>query len=111
MAGAFMKRIYLRILYSILIGLLATVPFVVLEWKYSNGFPQGVPFAVFNFLFVVATVFAFLVFSISRTPFTNPFRVWILPLLLKIIVAVPLVLSWTYMVSDQMPCFLGGRGC
>jgi len=82
-----------------------------MEWIYSNGYPQGIPFAVFNFLLVVSAILAFLILSLSRTPFKNPFKEWILPFLLKIIVAIPIVLSWTHLVSDQMPCFLGGRGC
>lgn len=107
----FMNSIYLRIIFSITFGLLTTAPFFTLQSVYSNGFPIGIPWVVFNFLFVVAMIFCFLVLSLSRTPFKNPLKEWILPFLLKIIIAVPFVFAWTNMVSDQMPCFLGGRGC
>lgn len=111
MRGLFMENVYLRVFFAALIGLLGTAPFFIMELIYSGGFPQGVPYAVFGFLFVCTTIFVLLVYSAFRTLFNAPLKNWILPFSLKLLGAVPLVLSWTHMVSDQMPCFLGGRGC
>lgn len=109
--GVFMESRKLRIVFSIAAGLLVTAPFVIMEWIYSNGFPHGVPLAIFNVLFIEAALLTFLVLSLFRTPYRNPVRAWLAPFALKLLLAIPLALSWTHIVTDQMPCFLGGRGC
>ena len=106
-----MENLRTRITYSIVIGLLATGPFVFLQGIYSSGFPRGIPFAIFIPLWVLATGFSYLVFSICRTAYKTPLKEWVVPFLLKISITIPIVLSWTNIVVDQMPCFLGGTGC
>ena len=100
-----------RLTYSVVVALVATSPFVLLEGIYTSGFSRGVPLSVFIALWVLAAVFLYLVISIFRTKYKAPVQEWIVPFLLKISVTVPVVLAWTHLVADQMPCFLGGRGC
>lgn len=106
-----METTHSRLICSIGLGLLTTSPFVFLQGIYSEGFSRGVPFAIFIALWLLATVFSYVVLSIFRTAFETPLKEWIVPFLLKISVTIPIVLAWTNIVVDQMPCFLGGRGC
>lgn len=100
-----------RVFYSMVIGFLATTPFYALEYYYSVGYPRGVPEALFRMMWVETTLLSFLGFSIYRTQFANPTKQWIIPLLLKLAAIIFIGFAWTMIVIDQMPCFLGGRGC
>jgi len=100
-----------RVFYSTVIGFAATAPFYFLQYYYSGGFPLGVPDAVFRTMWTETTLLSFLGFSIYRTQFSNPIRQWIIPFVLKLAAVSVLVLAWFVLVIDQMPCFLGGRGC
>lgn len=100
-----------RIAASAIFGFAATSPFVLMEWAYSGGFPQGVPWAIFGVLALEAALFAFLAISVSRTLRTTRGARRIVPVLLKTVAMVVIASSWTFIVADQMPCFLGGRGC
>ncbi len=93
------------------IGFLATAPFYVLQYYYSGGYPLGVPEALFRMMWVETTLLSFLGFSIRRTQFSNPTRQWIIPFLLKFAAVIVITIAWITLVIDQMPCFLGGRGC
>ncbi|MBK8809931.1 MAG: hypothetical protein IPN69_04280 [Acidobacteria bacterium] len=106
-----MNNAFLRISVSVLIGLVATLPFVVTEYIYSGGYPAGIPFAIFNVLWLEASIFTYLAISLFRTPRTGPVSDWIFPLLLKSLGLVIIMSSWTFVVADQLPCFLGGKGC
>lgn len=100
-----------RVFYSMVIGFLATAPFYALEYYYSGGYPQGVPAALFRMMWVETTLIAFLAFSVYRTSFAEPARQWIVPFLLKLAAMIVIAIAWVTIVIDQMPCFLGGRGC
>jgi hypothetical protein len=105
-----MNSVISRIGASLLVGLAATLPFVALEWKYSGGFPLGIPPAIFNVLFIEAAAFACLAISLFRTPRASLVPV-LVPILFKVAAMIVPASSWAFMVADQMPCFLGGRGC
>lgn len=100
-----------RVFYSMVIGFVATAPFYVLEYYYSGGYPQGVPAALFRMMWVETTLISFLTFLIYRTPFANATSQWIVPFLLKLAAIVVIAIAWITIVIDQMPCFLGARGC
>ena len=100
-----------RVFYSMVVGFAGTAPFFVLEYHYSGGYPQGVPAALFRMMWVETTLISFLTFSLVRTPFTNAARQWIVPFLLKVAAMIVIAIAWVTIVIDQMPCFLGGRGC
>jgi hypothetical protein len=100
-----------RLFYAMVIGFLATAPFYVLEYYCSNGYPRGVPAALFRMMWVETTLFAFLAFSIYRTQFKSTMGKWIIPFLLKLAAMTVIAIAWITVVIDQMPCFLGGRGC
>jgi hypothetical protein len=106
-----MNRVVYRIAVSAFIGLIATVPFVAMEHVYSGGFPQGAPFAIFNVLWIDASLITYLAISLFRTPRVGSVTNWILPFILKSAALIAVISSWTFIVNDQMPCFLGGRGC
>lgn len=62
-------------------------------------------------MWVQTTLIAFLAFSIHRSSISGALRYRTVPLLLKLAALATIVLSWIALVVDQMPCFLGGRGC
>ena len=100
-----------RVLYSMVIGFAATAPFYAMEYYYSGGCPQGVPEALFRSMWIETTLLSFLGFSLYRTQFSKPTRQWIVPFVLKLIAVSVITFAWIVLVVDQMPCFLGGRGC
>lgn len=76
------------------------------EGVLSGGFPQGVPWAVLVFLAV--TWFGCVVGCVTAVSLRGR-----RPLLAVAAVAggVLCALGWVTVVADQLPCFLGGRGC
>lgn len=100
-----------RVFYSMILGIIATMPFYLLQYYYSGGYPHGVPEAIFRSMWVETTLFSFLSFSVYRTPFGTTTRKWIIPFLLKLTAMSILAIAWLAILIDQMPCFLGGRGC
>lgn len=100
-----------RVFFSMVIGFLATAPFYVLEYYYSGGYPEGVPSALFRAMWVETTLFSFLAFSVYRTQLENATLRSIIPVVLKIVAMTIIGIAWITIVVDQMPCFLGGRGC
>jgi hypothetical protein len=100
-----------RVFYSMVIGFVTTAPFYFLEYYYSGGYPQGVPAALFRMMWVETTLIAFLAFSLIRTPFANATKQWIVPFLLKLAAMTVIAIAWVTIIIDQLPCFVGGRGC
>lgn len=95
----------------ILVSLLAVVPFFILEWYTTSGYPMGVPWAVFTVLLVAAILFISLLLSVLKDIRENTVRSKWAWFTLKVVLLIPPALAFTQMVVDQMPCFLGGRGC
>jgi hypothetical protein len=96
---------------TILVGLLIVAPFFALEWYTTSGYPRGVPWGVFVILFVAAILFITLLLSVFKDIRENAVRSKWAWFALKVILLLPPALAFTQMVIDQMPCFLGGRGC
>lgn len=106
-----MNNALFRILVSTLVGLGVTLPFVLMEYVYSAGFQRGIPIAIFTILWLESTVFTYVAISVYRTMRMGSVINRIFPLLWKLVGLIVIILSWSFIVNDQMPCFLGGRGC
>ncbi|HEU5289180.1 MAG TPA: hypothetical protein VFU05_00975 [Cyclobacteriaceae bacterium] len=96
---------------SIIVGLLATLPFMIMEavnrWHESYNFP----FVLFVTLWILASVFLatlFIIFNDVKSK-RYPRGMWKLVLSSTIMVAALTV--WLLIISDQMPCFLGVQKC
>jgi hypothetical protein len=72
----------------------------------TDGFPRGIPWAVFGFLAatsfmaVIATSAGFMKFTSHK--FSG---------LALVIVGLMALSAWVTLFVDQLPCFLGGMGC
>ncbi len=95
-----------------LIGLLVTLPFVVLELYNRDPALVAFPVALFVGMWFFSAVFFYLMFSIVRIVRQGKTKEKWSPLVLQIIIAVLIAHGWIYLVFvDQMPCFLGAMGC
>ena len=91
---------------AISVSSISTSVIFVLEFAFSNGFPVGIPWAVFGFLFVTSLIG---VSSISEG--VKRLKVKNLPGLAGILVGAFSLFAWLTLFLDQLPCFLGGQGC
>src|SRR5687767_14004830 len=96
-----MDTFTMRLLWSCLLGLVASAPFFVMEGIYTGGFSRGVPVAASAVMWMLTAVFIYLAISILRVPFRDNSREWIAPLLLKICAAAPVAVVWVYHVNEQ----------
>jgi hypothetical protein len=97
------KRIYAIALW---VSLLVTAALFVAELYFSGGFPQGIPWAVFGF-FAIMTFVTVSAAGSAIQNFAN--NKWIS--LASFLVALFSVTAWVTVFLDQLPCFLGGKGC
>lgn len=97
------KRTLLRALW---VALVSTGLLFVIELVFSGGYPLGIPWAVFLFLAAMSFVAASsLMEGLSRKP-KNRFVRWG-----SILVGLFAIAAWATLFVDQLPCFLGGKGC
>jgi hypothetical protein len=88
------------------VSLVSTGLLFVIELAFSGGFPLGVPWAVFVFLAAMSFIAASsLIQGLGRKP-KNKFVG-----LGSVLVGLFAVLAWITLFIDQLPCFLGGKGC
>jgi len=88
------------------VSLVSTGFLFVLEFYFSGGYPLGIPWGVFLFLAAmsfVATSSA--IEGFSRKP--KSVFVWLGPILVGLFA----IAAWATLFVDQLPCFLGGKGC
>ena len=91
---------------AIWVSLVSTGLLFVIELAFSGGFPLGVPWAVFVFLAAMSFIAASsLIQGLGRKPKNNFVRLG------SVLVGLFAVLAWTTLFIDQLPCFLGGKGC
>lgn len=102
----------MKYIAHILLGLLIVAPFFVLEWVTTAGFSQvGFPAVLFIFMWVNSSLFVGVLLSVFKDlrNVGGKFRgLWVL---LKIIILIALASAFVTILADQMPCFLGARGC
>jgi|GEM_PF-928970 len=88
------------------VSLVSTGLLFGIELVFSGGYPLGIPWAVFLFLAAMSFVAASsLIEGLIRKP-KNKFVRWG-----SILVGLFAIASWTTLFLDQLPCFLGGKGC
>jgi hypothetical protein len=91
---------------AIWVSLVSTGLLFVIELAFSGGFPLGVPWAVFVFLAAMSFIAASsLIQGLGRKPKNKFVRLG------SVLVGMFAVLAWTTLFIDQLPCFLGGKGC
>lgn len=87
-------------------SLLSTGLLFVVELIFSGGYPLGVPWGVFLFLaalsFVAASSFIEVISSKPKNRLVG---------LSSIFVGLFAIAAWVTLFLDQLPCFLGGKGC
>jgi multisubunit Na+/H+ antiporter MnhB subunit len=88
------------------ISLVSTGLLLVIELALSGGFPQGVPWGVFVFLAAMSFIAASSLIQGFGRELKNRFV-----RLGSVLVGLFAALAWTTMFIDQLPCFLGGKGC
>src|SRR5262245_24777521 len=106
-----MKKIYLLLIFPLLCGFFTVVPFFIVEWIFTSGFPSGIPWSVFVYLFVVGSIFFSLAFSVMCTVREGNVRKRFFSLAVKIFFMGICLWSWFDMFLDQLPCFFGETGC
>jgi hypothetical protein len=88
------------------VSLVSTGLLFVIELVFSGGFPLGVPWGVFVFLAAMSFIAASsLIQGLVRKPKNKFVRLG------SVLVGLFAVLAWTTLFIDQLPCFLGGKGC
>lgn len=101
-----------RILLPLLLGLLAMLPFMIMEVVNLGRIPDPFPFAIFLYLWLM---FALLIMSLSailhlaKSKLNRKER--FPALLLNALVIVFCAISIITLLVDQMPCFLGLPNC
>src|SRR5687768_10943844 len=102
-----------NLISAAIIGLLLVLPFVILELLFNPNKQNPLdPIALFGFLWLLGTVFIFLL-----TPLVQSLRagdqlaVKPVTLLLRVTVLVFIAWLWGANVIDQLPCFLGVPNC
>ena len=87
-------------------SVISTSVIFIVEFAFSNGFPVGIPWAVFGFLLLSSYIAIYSLFE--GVKLLKKKKV----MGLSGILAGALALSaWSTLFLDQLPCFLGGLGC
>lgn len=97
------KRTYSRALW---VSVASTGLLFGIELIFSGGYPRGVPWGVFVFLAAMSFIAASSVFEVfSRKPRNFFVKLG------STVVCLFAVAAWITLFLDQLPCFLGGKGC
>lgn len=101
-----------RLLYSILFGAAATLPFVIMETVNTLGLPKPFSYALFLFLWLVFSLFLFSLLTLLRLARKDARRErrwsWVI---VNVLILVYCVFAIIDTLIDQMPCFLGVPNC
>ena len=91
---------------AIWVSSISTSLIFILELTFSSGFPVGVPWAVFGFLFATSFIAISSILEGVKRLKSNIFAG-----LGGILVGAFSLSAWLTLFLDQLPCFLGGQGC
>jgi hypothetical protein len=91
---------------AFLVSSISTSVIFIAELTFSNGFPVGIPWAVFGFLFATSFIAISSILEGFKRIKSNIFAG-----LGGILVGAFSLSAWLYLFLDQLPCFLGGQGC
>ena len=101
-----------RFITPILLGLLCTLPFAVMEVVNLGGIPDPFPYSIFLYLWLMFALFFLCLFAILRLARSRVNKNERLPAyLLNALVLIFTVISIVALLADQMPCFLGLPNC
>lgn len=103
----------LNLIYAVLGGALITLPFATLELLTRNpALPRSsFPMVLFVYLWFVAFAFVLLVHSLFRDWKTGQLTAVPKKLIIKLVILAFIGWSWSGLIVDQWPCFLGATGC
>jgi hypothetical protein len=108
-----MRSFAQSLLLPVAAGLIAVLPFAVLEWINTDGFSTvGIPLALFGLLWILASTFTSMLAHAIRILRVGSFTARhaggfaVLATFIMLIATV-----WTGIVLDQMPCFMGVPNC
>lgn len=107
-----MKDIFVSVRMPALIGLIAVLPFMYLEFTNRRSFSEGFPIPLFGILWFLPLVFFITLMPMiekvrmGKKLFANPIN-GVLQVAFLILVAG----LWVAILHDQMPCFLGVPYC
>lgn len=102
-----MKDIVSRTKTPALIGLLFTIPFILLEWVNRRTFNEGFPFPLFGILWSLPTAFVLILMPAIKNFKTGNKLMFSLQTGLLLFIA----FLWFAIIRDQLPCFLGIPNC
>ena len=107
-----MSRFVAPLRVPVILGLVATLPFMVLEYVNRRAFHESYPVSLFIILWLLAAGVAYLAIPLIREVQAglNPFRGPSGTRLRVILLALTAVI-WFSTVADQIPCFLGVPVC
>ena len=91
---------------AIWVSSISTTLIFISELTFSSGFPVGVPWAVFGFLFATSFIAISSILEGFKRIKSNIFAG-----LGGILVGAFLLSAWLTLFLDQLTCFLGGQGC
>jgi hypothetical protein len=102
-----------RARFSLMVGFLLVLPFVIMEYSTRTGAPGGYfHVAWFIVMWISAGVFFYVLAPIVQVIRTGNLAVLSpVPTLLKVALLAFIAWNWIVMVTDQWPCFLGATGC
>jgi len=94
------------------LSLLLVLPFMLMEWINVRDFPLGFPFALFGYMWLVALIFSFALTALLRHLRTGEkgLGAILVRLLLLVFIGIS-IWSFSYVLADQWPCFLGVPNC
>ena len=91
---------------ALVVSTATTAVLFLLEMFLPGGFPQGAPWMVFLFMAVTA----FIATSALLWGLREFSKRKLLAMASFLVMGLA-VLAWSTMFIDQLPCFLGGKGC
>jgi hypothetical protein len=97
---------------SAVAGLVATMPFMVLQWVNMRDFWTDFPIPVFGSLWIFAAVFLGTIRAVinqARMPGKTVASKMLV--VVGMVFAFAVAMVWIGFVVDQMPCFLGVPNC
>lgn len=107
-----MKTMLLPLRSPALIGLLLTIPFMIMEIVNRRGFHEGFPIPLFVIMWILPVIFILTAMPIMRNIRAgNHLMAQPLNLFVRVVVLVLVAWLWTGILIDQMPCFLGVPNC
>lgn len=93
-------------------GFATTLPFVLLEYLNTRKFAEGFPFSVFTFMWILQTLFIFiLVPTLNTIKSKKSLSKYSIGFFVRAVALALIAYVWTGWAIDQWPCFMGVPNC